>query len=61
MNASLSPPRVPLFATPIPPVGVAEIRMVEGVLYCNDGDWVESLVEWREIRQAAPALAAVQP
>ena len=21
----------------------AEIRMVEGVLYCNDGDWVESL------------------
>ena len=20
----------------------AEIRMIEGVLYCNDGDWVES-------------------
>jgi UDP-2,3-diacylglucosamine pyrophosphatase LpxH len=21
----------------------AEIRQIEGVLYCNDGDWVESL------------------
>ena len=21
----------------------AEIRMIDGVLYCNDGDWVESL------------------
>ncbi|MEY2841979.1 MAG: hypothetical protein RI920_16, partial [Pseudomonadota bacterium] len=21
----------------------AEMRMVEGILYCNDGDWVESL------------------
>ncbi len=47
----------------------AEIRMVDGVLYCNDGDWVESLtalvedhagqlrlVEWKTIRQGAPAL-----
>ena len=41
----------------------AEIRMVDGMLYCNDGDWVESLtalvedhagnlriVEWKKIR-----------
>jgi UDP-2,3-diacylglucosamine pyrophosphatase LpxH len=49
----------------------AEIRMVDDMLYCNDGDWVESLtalvedhagrlriVEWKEIRlePAAPAL-----
>jgi len=52
----------------------AEIRMVDGVLYCNDGDWVESLtalvedyagqlrlVEWKEIRQAVPALEATSP
>jgi len=50
----------------------AEIRMVDGMLYCNDGDWVESLtalvedhcgelrlVEWKEIRRSAPALEAV--
>ena len=50
----------------------AEIRMVDGMLYCNDGDWVESLtalvedysgqlriVEWKAIRQHAPALEAV--
>ena len=31
----------------------AEIREVDGVLYCNDGDWVESLtalVEWQDGR-----------
>jgi UDP-2,3-diacylglucosamine pyrophosphatase LpxH len=52
----------------------AEIRMVDGVLYCNDGDWVESLtalvedyagqlrlVEWNQIRQAVPALEATSP
>jgi len=52
----------------------AEIRMVDGMLYCNDGDWVESLtalvedhcgqlrlVEWKEIRLHAPALEAVTP
>ncbi len=48
----------------------AEIRMVDGMLYCNDGDWVESLtalvedhagrlriVEWKTIRaiETAPA------
>jgi UDP-2,3-diacylglucosamine pyrophosphatase LpxH len=51
----------------------AEMRMIEGILYCNDGDWVESctaLVEqqdgtlevlrWTEERRVslAPALAA---
>jgi UDP-2,3-diacylglucosamine pyrophosphatase LpxH len=51
----------------------AEIRMVDDILYCNDGDWVESLtalvedhagnlriVEWKEIRSieaAAPIPA----
>jgi UDP-2,3-diacylglucosamine pyrophosphatase LpxH len=43
----------------------AEIRMIDGLLYCNDGDWVESLtalvedhagrlaiVEWNAIRDA---------
>jgi UDP-2,3-diacylglucosamine pyrophosphatase LpxH len=48
----------------------AEMRMVDGVLYCNDGDWVESLtalvehadgrleiidwVVWRASQQSAP-------
>ena len=49
----------------------AEIRMVDGMLYCNDGDWVESLtalvedhsgelrlVEWKEIRRGETAVAA---
>jgi len=44
----------------------AEIRSIDGVLYCNDGDWVESLtalveteagelriVDWREIAERA--------
>jgi len=48
----------------------AEIRMVDGMLYCNDGDWVESLtalvedqhgnlriIEWKEIRTEAGELA----
>lgn len=52
----------------------AEIRMVDGMLYCNDGDWVESLtalvedhagelrmIEWKHIRQHTLALAAVTP
>jgi UDP-2,3-diacylglucosamine pyrophosphatase LpxH len=52
----------------------AEIRMVDGLLYCNDGDWVESLtalvedhagqlriVEWNDIRQPAKALEAMSP
>ena len=50
----------------------AEIRSIDGVLYCNDGDWVESLtalveddggalsiVHWKEIAgRAADAVAA---
>jgi UDP-2,3-diacylglucosamine pyrophosphatase LpxH len=49
----------------------AEIRDVDGILYCNDGDWVESLtalvedwdgtlrvVEWAEIRRELAAAAA---
>jgi UDP-2,3-diacylglucosamine pyrophosphatase LpxH len=52
----------------------AEIRMVDGMLYCNDGDWVESLtalvedhagqlrlVEWKHIKQSTPTLEAVAP
>jgi UDP-2,3-diacylglucosamine pyrophosphatase LpxH len=48
----------------------AEIRMVDGILYCNDGDWVESLtalvedhagqlriVEWNRILSAPEPLA----
>ena len=49
----------------------AEIRMIDGLLYCNDGDWVESLtalvedhagrlaiVEWKTIgRDALRAMA----
>jgi UDP-2,3-diacylglucosamine pyrophosphatase LpxH len=44
----------------------AEIRTIDGVLYCNDGDWVESctalvehwdgrleIVNWAEVRQAS--------
>lgn len=50
----------------------AEIRMVDGILYCNDGDWVESLtaliedhsgqlriIEWKQIRQSEPASEGV--
>ena len=50
----------------------AEIRMIDGILYCNDGDWVESLtalvededgqlrlVQWSEIRaDETPRLLA---
>jgi hypothetical protein len=48
----------------------AEIRPIDGLLYCNDGDWVESLtalvethegelriVTWN--RQLAPSVSAV--
>lgn len=50
----------------------AEIRMIDGMLYCNDGDWVESLtalvedhagrleiVEWTTIRQVALPASSV--
>jgi UDP-2,3-diacylglucosamine pyrophosphatase LpxH len=49
----------------------AEIRMIDGILYCNDGDWVESLtalvedehgqlrlVQWSEIRADETPLLA---
>ena len=45
----------------------AEIKMIDGILYCNDGDWVESLtamvehadgrleiVYWNDIKTAVP-------
>jgi len=50
----------------------AEIRVIDGVLYCNDGDWVESLtalvetdagelsvVDWRAVSERAASM--VQP
>jgi UDP-2,3-diacylglucosamine pyrophosphatase LpxH len=49
----------------------AEIRDIDGILYCNDGDWVESLtalvesasgqlriVNWREIAEQVARVAA---
>ena len=55
----------------------AEIRTIDGVLYCNDGDWVESLtalvehpdgrleiIDWTDRRRAArrgPAAALAEP
>ena len=49
----------------------AEIRMIDGILYCNDGDWVESLtalvedhagrleiVEWKAIGEGPRVLAS---
>jgi UDP-2,3-diacylglucosamine pyrophosphatase LpxH len=48
----------------------AEIREIDGILYCNDGDWVESctalvehwdgrleILDWAEIRGRIPLLA----
>jgi predicted phosphodiesterase len=48
----------------------AEIRDIDGILYCNDGDWVESLtalvesetgelriVSWREVAEQAAEIA----
>ena len=42
----------------------AEIRMIDGILYCNDGDWVESctaLVEHMDGRLEIVTWADVQP
>jgi UDP-2,3-diacylglucosamine pyrophosphatase LpxH len=49
----------------------AEMRMIDGVLYCNDGDWVESLtalvetsdgqlriLQWKEIEELTSAITA---
>jgi len=51
----------------------AEMRTIDGILYCNDGDWVESLtalvehadgrldiVDWSKSRASAVALHAAQ-
>jgi UDP-2,3-diacylglucosamine pyrophosphatase LpxH len=48
----------------------AEMRMVDGILYCNDGDWVESLtalveheggrleiIDWAQHRHPATVTA----
>lgn len=52
----------------------AEMRDIDGILYCNDGDWVESLtalvehpdgrleiLDWSERDLAPPAVPAGQP
>ena len=52
----------------------AEMREVEGILYCNDGDWVESLtalieradgtleiVEWGEVMAGRTRLTSPEP
>ena len=52
----------------------AEIRMIDGLLYCNDGDWVESLtalvetmsgelkiVHWPKIIEDEPAKVSFTP
>lgn len=52
----------------------AEIRMIDGLLYCNDGDWVESLtalvetmsgelkiVHWPKILEDEPAKVSFTP
>jgi UDP-2,3-diacylglucosamine pyrophosphatase LpxH len=49
----------------------AEMRDMEGVLYCNDGDWVESctalveyetgeleIIHWADVRRRLPVMAA---
>jgi UDP-2,3-diacylglucosamine pyrophosphatase LpxH len=51
----------------------AEIRDIDGVLYCNDGDWVESLtalvetdrgelciVDWRDIAERVRHAATTE-
>jgi UDP-2,3-diacylglucosamine pyrophosphatase LpxH len=52
----------------------AEMRQIGGILYCNDGDWVESctalvehfdgtleIVHWMELRALDPLDAALEP
>ena len=52
----------------------AEMRDIGGILYCNDGDWVESctalvedmngrlsLVDWPKLRQQLPAVHEALP
>ena len=52
----------------------AEMRLIDGVLYCNDGDWVESctalvehfdgkleIVHWMELRAFDPLTRELRP
>ena len=52
----------------------AEIRRIDGLIYCNDGDWVESLtalvetttgelqiVHWPKILEDEPVKASFNP
>jgi UDP-2,3-diacylglucosamine pyrophosphatase LpxH len=52
----------------------AEMREIEGILYCNDGDWVEScsalvedmngqlrLIDWPKLKEQLPALPLAIP
>jgi UDP-2,3-diacylglucosamine pyrophosphatase LpxH len=52
----------------------AEVRMIDGILYCNDGDWVESLtglvetpagelriLGWHELMATTGGLAPATP
>jgi hypothetical protein len=52
----------------------AEIRMIDGILYCNDGDWVESrsalvehmdgtleLIYWDQVLDFVPPVQAARP
>jgi UDP-2,3-diacylglucosamine pyrophosphatase LpxH len=52
----------------------AEMREIEGILYCNDGDWVESctslvedmngqlrLIDWPKLKEQLPAASVALP
>lgn len=52
----------------------AEMRSIKGILYCNDGDWVESctalveknngmleIVHWGQVKEQAPVALPKQP
>ena len=39
----------------------AELRMIDGILYCNDGDWVESLTALVEDRTGRLEIVAWRP
>jgi UDP-2,3-diacylglucosamine pyrophosphatase LpxH len=52
----------------------AEMREIDGVLYCNDGDWVEScsslvedmngqlrLIDWPKLKEQLPAVPVALP
>jgi UDP-2,3-diacylglucosamine pyrophosphatase LpxH len=51
----------------------AQIKAIDGILYCNDGDWVESLsalvetyecelkiVHWQNLRRTAPSHPIIE-